>query len=147
MVRLLAVDPGTNALGWALFGGKDLLEAGLLRGKDVQDILRDLPSLPAHDNVIVEVPRIYPRGPARPNDLIGLAVVAGAAAARAPGDATFVFPHQWKGQVPKEIHHRRIFLQLADSELEKVRLRGVPKSLIHNVNDAIGLGLWAVGRM
>lgn len=144
---IMAIDPGTKATGWATFLGDKLHEAGLVRAKDTQDMIAELKKMGwAVDEVVVEYPQVYPGHRADPNDLIGLALISGAAATL--GDTIrLVRPLAWKGQIPKEIHHRRIFAQLDMGEQRRINLVGVPKSLIHNVNDAIGLGLWAVGRM
>lgn len=50
-----------------------------------------------------------------------------------------VAPRAWKGNVPKEVHHERI-LRFLDRD-ERERIEDGKESL-----DALGLGLWAVGR-
>lgn len=159
MEMTLAIDPGTKATGWAVFDGRKLSMAGLLRAKDAAHMAQELALLSsslrlpaAYYGLYIERPQVYSRyrTQADPNDLIGVALVAGAALGIFSPFAQGVSmprPMDWKGQLPKEIHHRRIFAELDLEERRGVELGGVPKSLIHNVNDAIGLGLWAVGRL
>ena len=56
----------------------------------------------------------------------------------------YVEPAQWKGQVPKEIHHPRVWAALAPLEQSLVHeaCNGVAPSKRHNVLDAVGLGQW-----
>lgn len=60
-----------------------------------------------------------------------------------------VKPGAWKGQVPKEEMCRRILDILTEEEraLFERCMIGKLKSLHHNAIDAIGIGLWAVGRL
>lgn len=137
---LLAIDPGADS-GWALFDdSKTLLECGL--GRSV--------ITPSH--TVIEKPRIYPgaKQKARAEDVITLAVRAGEWGGRLEHLSTirYVEPHQWKGSVPKEIHQPRIWAKLNDKEksiLDKA-CQGMAPSKRHNVIDAVGIGLWAVGR-
>ncbi len=60
----------------------------------------------------------------------------------------YVEPGQWKGATPKDISHARIWAALTADEralLAKAG-EGVAPSKRHNIVDACGLGLWAVGR-
>jgi hypothetical protein len=140
---LLAIDPG-QATGWALLdlAGR-LLHCGLNNPPD---------ALPTASRVVVERPRIYPGGRTKnPNDVLSVAINAGEWAGRyqARGFKTeYVEPQRWKGSVPKEIHHPRIFAKLLPSEQVVVADagKGIAPSKRHNMLDAIGIGLWAVGR-
>lgn len=67
----------------------------------------------------------------------------------------FFLPIEWKGATPKSIHHERVWARLADRERMVVNdafsRRGMngkplPASKRHNVLDAVGLGLFALGR-
>lgn len=149
-MRLLSIDPGKRCLGWALWGSS--LEAcGIVRtkvddlGLGAQELVGRLPT--GAELVVVELPRIYPyERRINVNDLIDLAAVAGACAAVGP--VQFVWPATWKGQVPKDISHQRIQKALTATERDVVErdLAQVPKSLRHNVLDAIGIGQWRRGR-
>jgi hypothetical protein len=140
---LLAIDPGL-ATGWALLDSGGRLQCcGLNLPPDV---------LPARCRVIVERPRIYPGGRTKnPNDVLSVAINAGEWAGRyqARGfKVEYVEPQKWKGSVPKEIHHPRIFAKLTPSE--QIVLadagKGIAPSKRHNLLDAIGIALWAAGR-
>lgn len=150
---LLSVDPGKRSIAWATWGGAELLRCGFITTDQkhfasginpmveglCDELYRSLP--PEHGgtvwNIAVELPRVYPQiRHVRPNDLIDLAAVAGAVAAL--GNATFVHPRTWKGQVPKTIKTARTLEEL--SAVERGKTEGKIKN--HNIMDAIGIGLW-----
>jgi hypothetical protein len=150
IAKLLAVDPGLNA-GWALFRLGKLVDCGLYRGKHLAETVEAIQAASVFDleELVVERPQAYNalRSKADPNDLITLALVAGAAMGahgwhrlRTPS------PAEWKGQTPKEIHQPRILAALEPAELAVLERVKAPASLQHNVRDAVGLGLWAHGR-
>jgi len=150
--KLMAIDPGTKATGWALFRLQRLVAAGLYRGKHAAETIGQIQAAPIYDLdvLIVERPQVYDRHRTKgdPNALIPLAMIGGAAAG-VHGWAELRAPHpnEWKGAISKEIHHPRILAELRPEELAVVEaMKGVPASLRHNVLDAIGLGLWGLGR-
>jgi hypothetical protein len=60
-----------------------------------------------------------------------------------------VRPHRWKGNVPKDIHHRRVLAALHPLELlgpGMVIDPDSPTTYQPDAADAIGLGAWALGR-
>lgn len=163
----LAIDPGADT-GWALFDSgpaRVLLACGL---GDPRHCPRHAAS--ALRGVLIEHPFVYPRGQTKnPNDIVKLAINAGEWGGRYKQwtDVTYVLPFQWKGAVPKGVHHQRILAKLSEDEREIVRnaraswsvgsgvgerisrlheTRPVPKGKLHNVLDAVGLGLYQVGR-
>lgn len=100
--------------------------------------------VPKHVHTLVlEVPQVY-RGPrVDPADLIELAGVDGALTSAVLADKSVGFlPREWKGQVPKEIHHERVLKKLTADELSNMQLPAA--SLVHNVMDAVALGLFYV---
>jgi hypothetical protein len=134
LVILLAIDPGKDT-GWATFIGGALVSCGL--------------GFPNHniDRAVIEKPQVYRRALSKgdPNDLITLAVQVGRYAERLEhGGARvdLVTPAEWKGQVPKDVHHQRIRKELTGRESDAVDLAGAPSRKLHNVLDAVGLGLW-----
>ena len=141
---LLSIDPGADA-GWARFSdaGK-LVACGLNEGAIHAGTSR----------AVIERPMIYPGGrqKARPADVITLAVRAGEWGGRVESFLSitpeYVEPSTWKGQVPKDVHQLRIWARLAPDEQELVATagRGVSASKRHNIVDAVGIGLWALGR-
>lgn len=142
---LLAIDPGAD-MGWSLFGTgprstNELRACGL----------NQFPIITDPFSVLIERPRIYPKQKARPNDIITLALRAGECGGRfnsCGAVVDYVEPHAWKGNVPKAVHHRRVLGALAPQERAILdgALVGIAKSKQHNVLDAVGLGLFGVGR-
>lgn len=159
-MKLCAVDPGVEATGLALFTDNKLEHVRLVRASSLQSMIQaiyyvkwphdyDVPDL-----VFIERPVVYPRdGIKKAASLMTVAIVAGAAAA-AYGRETwttidFVEPRTWKGSVPKEIHNTRVISILEKDEQEILisSMDDAPPSLLHNVIDAVGIGLYKLGRM
>src|SRR3972149_4885609 len=143
-----AIDPGVHATGVAHFDFGYLHAVRLVPGKTLEEMLRAFFLLPMSAEMIIERPTGYGKGKSDPDDLIRGALVAGAASMCCweEGELRFVEPRTWKGQVPKEIHHRRVVAALSAAELARIA-EIQPKSLQHNVLDAVGLGLWHLGRL
>lgn len=167
-MRLLAVDPSIRSPGVALFEGGTLIAAAVLKVPPAEPMaLRAAlaaravvgwATLPASqvgfavgiDAVVVEWPQWYAAGKSQgdPNDLAGLAGVGAAVAALLPyAEVRAPVPRDWIGGLPKSRtgdpwaspRGARVRARLTPAELALV-----PKS--HDAIDAVGLGLWAVGR-
>ena len=141
LVMLLAIDPGLDS-GWALFApDRSLLACGL-----------GTPKTGGVTEAIIEHPFIYPGGRTKsPNDIVKLAINAGEWSGRLRDRGVkvrFVYPRDWKGTIAAEICCNRALAALSDAEAAKYAhaVASVAKSKHHNVLDAIGLGLFAVGR-
>lgn len=144
MTITVCVDPGKHALAYSVWENTKFRWAYLVQGNRAQmfrAVAKEEPTM-----VICELPVAYPgsRTGGDPNDLIQVAASAGAAMGACDCSIT-VQPVQWKGQLPKEIHHERLrkgpgWVYAMDSCLATV-----PVNLRHNVLDAIGIGLWAFG--
>ena len=94
------------------------------------------------EHFISEVPQVYRVGASKgdPDDLIQLAGVVGVFSALFTATTyTGVKPREWKGQVPKDVHHARLVKTLTPEELAMVEA-AAPPSLRHNVLDAVGIG-------
>jgi hypothetical protein len=96
------------------------------------------------DILVVEFPVIYPtdKQKGNPNDLVKLATMAGMVLAQFQGRIWDMFtptPREWKGGIPKEIHHQRLAAMFPEAE---AKMAHVAKSYQHNVWDAIGLADW-----
>jgi hypothetical protein len=157
---LVSIDPGLRHCGVAVFEYGKLIHATLVDNpidgesdapvwagmtKAVHDHLANNYYRP---NVLVlEKPQVYVggRGKGNPNDLISLACIVGGLASviYAPEKKAYL-PRIWKGQVPKEIHNTRVLAKLTDAE--RVVMPDLPASKLHNVIDAVGLGLYEVER-
>jgi hypothetical protein len=141
---LIAIDPGVHYCGVATY------EQGTLLLGEYYSVLETIDYLKAHldcktNLVIVEKPQIYPRAKGDPNDLIDLAVVVGQVISFA-NDYTTYKPREWKGQVPKDVMVNRIKSKLSTKEISHISPR-IRTSKLHNVYDAIGIGLFALGRL
>jgi hypothetical protein len=163
-LNLLAIDPSLTCTGWAFFEGPTLKQCGIVRtdpswplamriGRAAEMITArdEEEAWPEHDTVI-EWPQVYTFGKSKgdPNDLLpvaGVAAVCAATLAYASRPAELVKPAAWKGQTPKDVHNARVLARLTPGELAMVDGSGIPMSLRNNVIDAIGLGLWKLGRM
>lgn len=156
MSTVLAVDPGKNILSAAYFRDGALAEATCIRGEGplycvalmnnwlVFDV--DAPS--SFDTLIVESQQIYRHSKGDPNDLLPLAFQAGAVMhAVCAAEKLSPLPRAWKGTVKKEIMTARILSKLSPAERTVIDTVKCPKSLLHNVVDAAGIGLWHLGRL
>lgn len=142
---LLAIDPGVSA-GWAIYFGDMLVACGL--GDQPAPAPRE-----GFVEVIVEHPVIYPGGKTRnPNDIVKLAVGAGEWRRFKAGGkpVRYVEPRAWKGTIDGDTCNKRTLERLKDDELQvyedAVRTQRIAPSKRHNVLDAIGIGLFAIGR-
>jgi hypothetical protein len=146
---LAAVDPGLRACGLALFLDSTLITSALVDNTyhgDTKTLLWSgmvravLARLSHNINVVVvEKPQIYQDSP-DPNTLVDLAVIAGTIAIDARhSQAVDYWPHEWKGTVKKEVMTTRIVGWLTLEE--RARLPKLSKNKLHNVIDAVGLGI------
>jgi hypothetical protein len=135
---LLAIDPGIDQ-GWSLWNDstRRLLNCGL----------GNVPSAHRPEATVIECPQIYGSSTSKadPADIIKLAVRVGILVERARESKTYlVAPRAWAGQVPKPIRHARLINAL-DPESWQVVLdvaKRTKSAKMHNVLDAIGIGLW-----
>lgn len=166
---LLAIDPGLNACGWALFNKGELLSCGVIRNtaKDGTPLTRAL-TIAAYvggnmrasvDEIVFEWPQIYraTKSKGDPNDLLGLAALCGALAERLSVSSSGIRfvnrvrsykPAEWAGQLPKttrgkaSLSPRAKRITDALNELERGRLIDQ-----HDTLDAVGIGLFDLGRL
>lgn len=166
---LLAVDVGKRACGCSLWEHGKLIGAKLVRARDqniqtfslaVEEMARavclwtfGIISTGYDLNAVIELPQTY-GGRAKHGDanvLIELAVVVGAIQRSINAPTSLIWPHEWKGSIPKKdkvsaenVIKNRALEKLSMMERVNIELPG--KSLEHNVYDAIGIGLWALKR-
>jgi len=187
-MNLLAIDPGVNCLGYAVFENSRLACAGVstrVKGRTqwIQDHALEVECAirlkdPASgiigsigfQFVVCEYMTHYAEqgrlGRSRKasdaigQDLIDCAIAGAYVAGRcAPyADLVLVRPQEWKRQLPKGVVAKRILgdsdegarasrLLDATETLAATRdLHPISKSLRHNAIDAIGIGLWFLGR-
>lgn len=155
-IYTIAVDPGIRGCGIAVFQDKSLRRAAYVENdvsgsglawtvdgmqSAVLDWISNELEPEAQKYWIAECPQIYQGGKQKgdPNDLIALALVIGGLPC-----ARYYKPSEWKGQVPKDITLKRIKAKLFSEELKTIDLAGAKS---HNIFDAIGIGLFHLGRL
>ncbi len=148
---LLAIDPGADA-GWALFNDAGrLASCGLSADDDKSGAPSGLPLA----RVLIECPKLRPWGEKNPNAILTLARRAGEWGGYYYDHLVeYLTPNDWKGTTKKEIDHARTWSRLDATEQGIVDRffkaapgrNGLAPSRRHNVLDAIGLGLFGVGR-
>lgn len=158
-VRILCVDPGLRGCGVAVFDGGFLINAAYVenpvthgRGYKAHSEMGEAVSFwldKGADRVIIEHPRVYPGSAQQkgdPNDLLDVVAVGASVASWCNSrEIETLFPSEWKGQVPKEVMTERIRRALSD--IERLNIQKCKASLMHNVLDACGIGLFRLGRL
>lgn len=163
---LLALDPGLRVSGVSVWHDGRLKWAGLVRGADTgrgAPAWREMANSVGYqmravlswvntgwhlDKVAVELMQSYDakHQAGDQNDLIELAGVAGAVVGLfADASAVSYTPREHKGQVPKEVHNARVQKKLTPEE--RAAVEECAPSLMHNVWDAVGIGLFQLGRL
>jgi hypothetical protein len=139
MQTFVAIDPGKHQCGVAKFIDGTLAVAYLIKPNEL--------SLweSKYTRLVVEIPRIYPiaRQKGDQNDLIEVAFAAGKCSAFFQ-EVKKLYPRDWKGTMPKEKMTARIESRLSPTELAQVLTKG---ALRHNALDAVGIGLFELGRL
>jgi hypothetical protein len=127
--------------------GNRLIAQAIEVGRTVQRCYTLVAPMPC-DRVIGERPLLTLYRPVnsspdivqRGNDLMQTAIRLGVyLEACGAAEVRLVYPGQWKGQVPKDIHNRRVLAKLTPEERALV-----PND--HNAIDATGLLLWSLER-
>jgi hypothetical protein len=144
-VNLLAIDPGQTT-GWAYFLNGELLQASYDTKEEVL-----IQTNRGTDILVIEKPAWYgTNNKVDVNDLIELAVFVGEMKQKyrmTTKEIVLVLPVAWKGTVPKKIHNQRVLDTLTEKERDLLPLRPRAKDYDHNMLDAVGLGLWKLGRL
>lgn len=150
MTDLLCIDPG-NTTGWAWFVNGKLYWSNYAE----YDFILEHPPGCALREVVIEKPQWRPHEKKIDvNDLIKLAIMVGELKRHYEltgkllnTKVELVVPTTWKGSVPKEIHNERVLKHLTVEELARVPLRPRAKTPDNNCVDAVGIGLWKLGRL
>jgi len=153
--KLIAVDPGVKKCAIAVFDDSHLTDAFYVTtthhdiaagaAEMVEQMLAHADDFQVR--VVIERPQIYAGSKAKgnPNDLLDLSFVAGTFNAVMDRASAAYLPAEWKGQVPKLIHHKRLgefFEENADVYETKVWQRISKLKKDHDLRDAVGLGLF-----
>lgn len=166
MRNLISIDPGLRGVGLAAWHDRELASARYVveaqQRTQPHDALHMVhcvreaafdavkgPRMALPTIVVIEKPKVYAtqhqKGDQR--DLIDLAVLIGAVVsvlAPIADRVELVEPWQWKGQAPKQVIASRAAAALGEEELARVELPSLSRA--HNVWDAVGIGLWRLGR-
>lgn len=143
---ILAIDPGKHAFGCAWFGGlgSRLLHAAYVPAERLAEEVSRFKVLSKFYLERQYLPKNHPR----PMDIVELSFGAGFAkgivTALHVTEVVEVLPVVWKGNVPKPIMTERILSKLDTQELAKIVRVGHKD---HNTIDAIGIGLYGLGRL
>lgn len=152
---LIAIDPGKRVCGVSVWGCEPrrtiLLYACSIRPQgglsslpaQVEDLLMEYLEgfEDAPPKFIFEVPQYYMKKRATFRGVDALFDVLDCFHKHGIPVKDYVYPNQWKGNVPKKIHQRRIARALTTTELGNTDPAGT-----HDMWDAIGIGLYATGR-
>lgn len=172
---LLSIDPSFTSTGWALFIDNRLEGCGyvatspkLTKPERIQHIVFKIrqeldAGYGSHlDALIIETPKIYPRSRSKgdPNKIAPLFAIVGALIASFSfDDCRLIYPSGWKGKTDKVVMFGRILANLGDVEkkiFKKEVFTSRSRSSIDKIGatsragdalDAIGLGLWHLGRL
>lgn len=150
MISMITIDPGMHT-GWAYWEDGELKDYSQTTIKH-KDLIHDLgellsamtPIIASYspNRVIVEYPNMWAgssvsAAASASGDLLKLAAMVGMIIAIAQTNGahvTTVLPAKWKGQLDKDAVKVRV-----------KRALGVDERSSH-INDAIGIGLWVLGR-
>lgn len=149
-MNLMAFDPG-KITGWASFENTSLSHAGVVKNATFAEPVEFWPVEDWPLVVVIEMPRWYPQErEIDVNDLLDLSRLVGRIEgffAKEGSRIEIVYPRSWKGTVPKKIHNARVLAALTKEEIALLPRRPRAKDHDHNVLDAVGIGLWKLGRM
>lgn len=148
MTHVIGIDPGATT-GWAWFIRGELSRTA---AEPFDEFMSDPPWVSESLDVLVEMPKWRPHSHEEIDDLLGLARKVGRLEQFYKMRGAHVdvcWPHVWKGSVPKEIHNQRVLHMLTERELAILprRPRSKKNPYDHNMLDAVGIGLWKLGRL
>ncbi len=156
---ILGIDPDTHNTGICLHrpNGGCLLDLAHVKHKytgtraviemaiRLDDVIDNLCRNRDIKLIIIENQEAYIGRGSVPNRLLVLAQVTGACISLCTKYSSNILcpkPKEWKGQVPKDIHNKRVLEKMGTSEDDLFKGNPIPKPQRHHVIDAIGLALW-----
>lgn len=143
-MNLITIDPGKHKCGVCTWRDGTLLSAHLL------DSLGELPGFRVNDLytvgahlVICELMQVYPGG-RHAADLVDVSIAGAILCAEYArvGKVQWTHPRAWKGTIPKDVHHKRLYAGMTQNERTMIESVDCPRSVLHNVVDAYGIGKW-----
>ena len=143
---MLSVDPGTKERGWANWKDGKLIGCGIARGKDWISTVKAMPDIKV-DELVIEDQQIYRHSRIDAHSLLAVARVVGAFVILYDSPKVrLVKPQEWKGQVPKAICNKRTISKLNETEIDVLTTKQYRRTILHNLFDAVGIGLWTLRR-
>lgn len=150
---ILCIDPSLRHCGLAVFDRGVLIKATHVlspnesdRGaKAWVDMSKEVLRLSPEKVSCLVIERMKHRKYGPPvDDILEVNGVVGAVA-RIYAECELVspYPHEWKGSVPKKIHNNRVYNKLTADEKAAITTN---KTYWDDTIDAVGLGLWHLGR-
>jgi hypothetical protein len=154
---VLALDPGLRACGWAVFDELNLVMCGCARTKGTATgpeqwrlMANATMEVVPHDidGLAVEYMQTRKGMSAAHDNLIQLTWVSGLLAGYLDTELLAVPANDWTGGRKKEANHPVIesFLDAAEMVVLRKGMASTIKGHHKEVLDAVGIGLWAVGR-
>jgi hypothetical protein len=144
---LLCFDVGRRMSGWAQFVSRRLVRAGHCSFEEL--IVCLVPQLGS--KVLIEFPNKEKHRKEIPlDDLLQLARRCGRLEQHYGGHGyvvDLVLPSTWKGSVPKRVMNDRVLSRLVEAERSLLPRRPRAGDYDHNMLDAVGIGLWKLGRL
>lgn len=140
MVPLVSIDPGVEYLALARWERTGLDAVSYLTRHVWSSLRGHYPRYIA----VIERPQIYRHGKAKTKDVEGLLIASGEIASQFD-QVVWYHPAMWKGQQSKTAHHKKIRAALTQEELRVLDGRG--KEELKHILDAVGLGLFHLGRL
>ena len=157
---ILAIDPGLRGSGVAYFEDGHLVRAGYVKspekvrtGAPAWFAMSDAIDAWAPTNpglIVIEQQRLRPgKEKGNPQNMMELQGVVGTVLGYYHRNTITEawYPEQWKGSVKKEVMTARILHRLTLEEFQILDAVKCAESLKHNVIDAIGIGLFHLGRL
>lgn len=140
----VAIDPGVHMTAVAYFENGKLSDAVYLPTTAMSAVIVT--------QIYAERPRMRERSPVRKQTIADLSLALGLVVSRFAGPQTairYIEPTTWKGTVDKAITGKRITAALSSAErcVLANALEGIEGKLQHNVYDAVGIGLFGLGRV
>ena len=145
--NVVAIDPGARYFAYAIYHRGELTHAGY----SASDRVDSIPLIPGNRyEWIMEKPRKYrafEKAHADLDRLLATLKRIKKLADERDEVVTEVAPSAWKGQVPKKVHHERLWPRYTKKEQAVLVAPPGTEGYAHDVHDASALGAGYIGRV